>query len=181
MKLENMTPMEQREWRLKKLSKRDGFFCFHPSCPDPEFKSNEDVTFDHWIPQSKGGTWDISNLRLMHKRCNAFKSDDMPNPDGTLPEKKRELNAADRRNAIRSTRPEVCEKCQSGRILGPDEECDVCGSGPMPPRFPQWSKMKPNDCTHEGIFWCWCCMSGIVERVPAIYSVLDAEGSLDNQ
>lgn len=174
-----MTPAELRAWRIVEITKRDGPNCFHPDCLKP-FKSSADITFDHWIPQSKGGDWELDNLRLMHKRCNAVKGDDMPLPDGTLPPKKRELNSTERRAIARGARAEVCKTCNSGRNLSIDDECTVCGSGPMPPRWPQWSKLKPNECSHDGIWWCWACMSGIVERVPAIYSVLDAEGSLDD-
>jgi hypothetical protein len=170
-----MTPAELREWRIREIESRDGPNCFYPPCLKP-FKSKDEITFDHWIPQSKGGTWDIENLRLMHKRCNAVKGDDMPLPDGTLPPKKREPNSAERRAMRRGERQEVCTSCMSGRLLGPDDCCEACGSMAMPPRHPQWSKMKPQDCTHEGIWWCWACMSGVIERVPAIYDVLDARG-----
>lgn len=173
-----MTPAELREWRIREIESRDGPNCFYPPCGKP-FKDDAEKTFDHWIPQSKGGTWEIENLRLMHKRCNAIKGDDMPLPDGTLPEKKRDLNSAERRAQRRSARVEVCQTCQSGRSLGPDEQCAVCGSGPKPERFPHWAKMRSFECDHS-MFWCWACAIGIAERVPAIQIVLDAEGSLDD-
>lgn len=172
-----MTPMELREWRIREIESRDGPNCFYPPCGKP-FKTKEEITFDHWIPQSKGGTWDLPNLRLMHKRCNAIKGDDMPLPDGTLPEKKRELNSAERRAQRRAVRVEVCNTCMSGRILLEGEECPVCGSGPMPRRFPQSLKKPSPQCDHN-VHWCWACSIGLVDRVPAIASVLNAEGSLD--
>lgn len=181
MKVTEMSPAELRAWRIQVITDRDGPLCFHPRCDinGGKFNSEDEITFDHWIPRSLGGTWDIDNLRIMHKRCNAIKSDDMPNPDGTLPDKKRELNAFERRVQRAGMRPEVCNTCMSGRALGPEEECEVCGSGPMPRTFPQWARMKSNECEHRGIFWCWACSIGIVEREPAIMDVLDAEGSLD--
>lgn len=169
-----MTPAELREWRINEITKRDGPNCFYPPCLKP-FKSRDEITFDHWIPQSKGGDWEIENLRIMHKRCNAVKGDDMPLPDGTLPPKKRELNSQERRIQRFAARPEVCNTCRSGRLLGPEEECASCGSGPMPPVNPSWAKMRPSDCTHEGVWWCWACMSGVIERVPAIHSVLRSD------
>lgn len=32
-----------------------------------------DLSIDHIKPKSKGGTWDIENLQLTHKRCNSLK------------------------------------------------------------------------------------------------------------
>jgi hypothetical protein len=168
-----MTPAELREWRIQEITERDGPNCFYPPCLQP-FKSREDITFDHWIPQSKGGTWEIENLRLMHKRCNAVKGDDMPLPDGTLPPKKRELNSHERRIQRIGQRPEVCNTCMSGRILLLGETCPVCGSGPMPKAMPQSQKKRSNECDHD-TFWCWACIIGIAERKPAIYDVLGSD------
>lgn len=145
------------------LRERDGYVCF--LCKKP-FNNDDEITIDHWQPQSKGGTWDIENLRLMTKRCNALKGDRIPNEDGTLPPLKRE-SIANRRAIRRGERAKVCDTCNSGRKLGPEEECSVCGSGPMPPTYPQWAKMLPQDCDHSGIWWCWACMSGLIDREPA--------------
>lgn len=163
-----------RDERIELLIARDGDLCFYEDCGKP-FKSKDEMTFDHWIPQSRGGDWEIENLRLMHKRCNALKGDRMPNPDGTLPISKREPNAAARRAQRRTQRVEICNTCNSGRSLGIEEYCEVCGSTAQPFSHPQWAKLKPNDCSHEGVWWCWACMSGIVERVPAIYDVLRSD------
>jgi hypothetical protein len=157
---------------IQALELRDGPNCFHPDC-GKEFKNEEDKTFDHWIPQSKGGTWDIENLRLMHKRCNALKGDRMPNEDGTLPVLYRELNSAERRAVKHAQRPEICTKCNSGRALGEEDVCETCGSGPMPRTFPQWKKMKSSECDHD-LFWCWACTLGFYERPAAILDVLNA-------
>lgn len=161
---------------LKKLSRteiirvllaRDGTLCYHPNC-NKEFRridgqvDNEDVTIDHWIPLAKGGTWDLDNLRLMHKPCNAQKGDKMPLSDRELPESVRSRNLSERR-LVRSQRAEVCERCQSGRSLGPDEVCSVCGSGPKPERYPRWAKAQPKECDHA-MFWCWACTLGLYER-----------------
>jgi hypothetical protein len=162
-----------RDERIDILIHRDGDLCFYPECGKP-FKTRDEMTFDHWLPQSKGGTWEIENLRLMHKRCNALKGDRMPLPDGTLPSTKKEPNASERRAAKRSQRIEVCNVCDSGRKLGEDDECTTCGSGPMPRAFPQWRKMKSNECDHD-LFWCWACAIGIADRKPAILDVLNAD------
>ncbi|ASR76527.1 HNH endonuclease [Streptomyces phage Sushi23] len=155
---------------VKALTLRDGLICRYPGC-ETSFTKDNGPTIDHWFPLSAGGTWDLDNLKLMHKKCNSAKGDKIPLDDGTLPvvEKKQRVSRA----VKRSERPVVCEQCQSGRLLGPDEECDQCGSGPMPPSYPQWSKMRANECTHEGIWWCWACISGVVDRVPASKIVFD--------
>lgn len=165
---------------------RDGNVCRHPDCGrelDFDAVGPREVTIDHHYPQSwciaQGWTaeeiWHLDNLRLMCKACNAKKSDLVPNEDGTLPSKP-QTRAVLRRN--RGPRPEVCTTCESGRALDMDEECDVCGSGPMPPTFPRWAKVKPNECTHAGIWWCWACMSGIVDREPAFVQAFAAEDEL---
>lgn len=147
-----------REERLVALEERDGPDCF--LCRKP-FKSTEEKTFDHWIPRSKGGTWDLENLRLAHKRCNALKGDLMPNEDGTLPE--RPSNSAITRAVKRGLRPDLCQKCENGRSLGPQESCNLCGSGPMPERFPRWAKARSQECDHDE-FWCAWCSIGVIER-----------------
>lgn len=174
-----------RRERLTIIRDRDGIFCFHPDCGKP-FKNLtadieitegnlllfEDITFDHWYPRSLGGTWDVENLRLMHKRCNALKGDTVPNEDGTITPPARQ-NAADRRNAARSRRVEVCKTCNSGRALEYGDVCADCGSGPMPLKFPNWAQMRPKDCDHD-MFHCWACVLGIYERRAAIHDVVNS-------
>ena len=158
-----------RDEIIDTVLQRDGELCYHPKCRKP-FKmidgqiDREDVTIDHWIPLAKGGTWAIENLRLMHKPCNASKSDLMPLSDTELPEKERRDSHALRR-AARAARVEVCQVCESGRKLGPGEECGTCGSGPKPDRFPRWAKVSPKECDHDD-FWCWACSIGLYERPP---------------
>lgn len=169
---------------VERLLDRDGNVCQHPSCGKPMNLENigavtDDpfqATIDHWMPQSwcrdngwtMGEIWDLSNLKLMHKECNAKKGSLIPNDDGTLPSVKRKRSLRHRR-AERAQRPEVCTACNSGRDLGPDELCAGCGSGPMPERFPRWAKV-PNsrDCDHE-LFWCAWCSIGVIERSPAVH------------
>lgn len=49
--------------------------CYICSLP---FASMKDITFDHLIPVSKGGTDEIENLRLAHYECNQLKNDMTP-------------------------------------------------------------------------------------------------------
>lgn len=156
--------MSKLEWQnkeeaIKILSERDGYFCF--ICKDP-FGKKEKPTIDHWIPISKGGTWNIENLRLAHKACNFWKSDRVPLEDGTIPEKPirptKTLKRVRKRN-----RPSVCSSCLSGRLLGPNQRCNSCNSGPQPAVFPGWAKRKSYDCDHK-VYHCFACVVGYASR-----------------
>lgn len=59
-----------------KLLERDG-----DECPECGCKMEPgDMTIDHIIPKSKGGTDHPVNLRLLHWRCNVAKADSLPSP-----------------------------------------------------------------------------------------------------
>lgn len=158
-----------RDEIIDRVLARDGSNCYHPDCGKP-FRTidgeidREDVTIDHWIPLAKGGTWDLDNLRLMHKPCNARKSDILPLNETDLPVREK-LNSHAERRAQRARRVEVCPVCESGRKLGPEEQCSSCGSGPKPDKFPRWAKVDPKECDHDD-FWCWACSIGLYERKP---------------
>ncbi len=163
------------------LVERDGAVCKHPDCGRPIDLSLPEhplqATIDHREPQmwcrEQGWTdaqiWDLSNLDLMHKKCNAEKGHRRYLADGTL-EPKPESRFRYRRQK-RAERPEICTSCNAGRDLGPDEVCASCSSGPMPHRYPRWAKVPSKDCDHE-LFWCWCCASGIVDRVGATEMIM---------
>lgn len=168
------------------LTARDGTTCQHPDCGhELNFTVKDgpnEVTIDHWIPQSWGyeqgwthdEVWDLSNLKLMHKKCNAKKGDLLPNEDGTIPEKK--VRTFKYRRDARAQRPEICNACNNGRNLEYDEVCASCGSGPMPLRWERWRKMAPRDCDHA-LFWCPMCGSGVIPRVGATEMILiEGEG-----
>ena len=154
---------------------RDGDFCMHSDCGrELDFDVVEgplEPTIDHWMPQYYGKEngwtqaeiWDISNLRLMHKRCNAKKGDLIPNEDGTLPAKPQSTFRFRRQK--RAGRAELCEACDNGHNLGVDEVCAQCGMNAQ--RFPRWAKVKAPECDHE-LFWCWACSIGLVERPSSI-------------
>lgn len=160
---------------IAELRKRDGNMCMHPDCGRRlDYSIVEgplEVTIDHWYPQVYGREndwtyeeiWDLTNLRLMHKKCNAKKGDLIPNEDGTLPEKvTRQFRY---RRDKRATRAGLCEICDNGHNLAPDEVCASCGGNAQ--AFPAWLKVKVNECDHE-ISWCWACSIGVIERVPAV-------------
>lgn len=160
---------------LASLRKRDGDRCQHPKCNGSlDFSLTDgplEVTIDHWMPQHYGKAngwtyeeiWDLSNLKLMHKKCNAKKGDLIPNEDGTLPE--RAVRKFRYRRDKRATRPELCEVCDNGHNLAPDEVCGNCNATAQ--RFPRWRKVNANECDHE-LMWCWACSIGLVERPSSI-------------
>lgn len=140
------------------LIERDGDECRY--C-HRDFSQRE-RTIDHVYPQSRafadGWThaevWDIGNLALACKPCNAKKGDLLLNEDGTIPSRKGRTFRYSREK--RAERPEVCTSCQSGRLLGPDEWCNACGSGPNPGRYPKWRQMPVKECDHD-LFYCVSC------------------------
>jgi len=145
---------------IQMLIERDGDLCF--ICKN-KFGKKEKRTLDHWVPLSKGGTWNISNLRLAHKQCNLWKGDRMPLPDGTVPDPPPRSNFVDRKRVRKRSRPKVCSVCMSGRILLPGERCAVCHSDPQPRAFPGWAKRKSNECDHK-IYHCYACVLGFARR-----------------
>ena len=172
---EKETIMEEVELQLRQsraetvaaLRARDGRACQHPECGKPlDFKITEEnspllPTIDHWIPKSEGvrrgwtydEIWDLSNLKLMHKCCNAKKGDLLPNEDGTIPEKPSRRKFRYRRDK-RAQRPEFCDSCDNGHNLAADEVCAACGANAK--RFPRWAKVSYAECDHA-IWWCWIC------------------------
>jgi hypothetical protein len=170
---------------VESLRTRDGDVCQYPDCGGPfDFDVIEgpmEVTIDHWIPQyvgrAEGWTmdqiWDLDNLKLMHKKCNAKKGDRIPNEDGTLPPKPQSTFRFRRQK--RANRPDKpCEFCDNGHNLSIGEVCAQCGVNAQ--AFPRWAKMKANECDHAA-FWCWACSIGVTPRVGATEMiVLGGEG-----
>jgi hypothetical protein len=161
-----------REQRVADLIERDGDFCMHPDCKK-KFIIGDEITIDHWYPLAHGGTWAMKNLKLMHRKCNQLKGDMIPRPDGTLPQ--RPKSTFQRRAEKRSGRQEVCDTCMSGRLLGFQEECPDCGSGPQPEAAPALYQLRPKECPHAGPWHCWMCWIGMTPREPAMKNVLDGD------
>jgi len=156
---------------VERLQIRDGNFCQYPEC-GKDFTADNPPTIDHfWLPVSKGGGWELENLKLMCKRCNAIKGDRLPDANGNLPPLKRELK---QKAPSKTERPSVCDTCMSGRILLPGEYCPDCGSGAQPAVAPRAMQVAPKDCDHSTSH-CWLCYLGFVERKAAILTVVDAE------
>ena len=151
---------QSKQEAIQKLAQRDGYLCF--ICKG-HFGKKEKPTLDHWIPISKGGTWEIKNLRLAHKTCNLWKSDRVPLEDGSIPDAPQKNNNYKKKRLSRQNRPKVCEVCMSGRILLPDEKCLVCNSGPQPIKFPGWAKRGVRECDHH-IYHCYACIVGFQGR-----------------
>lgn len=157
---------------LADLEARDGYSCMYPNCKI-KFSKDNLPTLDHWMPQmwclAQGWTpdeiWDLSNLKMMHKSCNAKKGHLVPNPDGTLP--KRDVKT----KIAKSQRPEFCETCGSGRLLLIGEICDDCGSVPQPISAPKALQVSPKECDHDN-HHCWMCFIGYVPRKSALSRII---------
>ena len=161
------------------LRKRDGNICQFPGCSEVlDFSANEgptEVTIDHWMPQVWGREnnwsyeqiWDLSNLKLMTKKCNAKKGDRIPNEDGTLPEKV--TRTFRYRRQKRATRRELCTICDNGHNLLVGEICASCGGDAQ--RFPREAKAKASECDHA-ILWCAWCSIGVIPRMGATEMIM---------
>lgn len=174
----------RRDETIETLRKRDGDNCAFPGCKETldfsiDDESRMQVTVDHWIPQwwcyendwTYEEVWDFSNLRLMHKKCNAKKGERVPNEDGSLPA--RVTKQFKLRRQKRANRPDgPCKTCNNGHAIDFGDVCEVCGVHGK--AFNIDAKAKASECDHD-LFWCWCCSIGIVERPPAIVKVLDGE------
>lgn len=159
---------------IERLIARDGLVCQFPTNNHPlnlDDEGPKEVTLDHHFPQwwckeqgwSIEEIWDLSNLKLMCKAHNAKKGDRIPNEDGSLPE--RPTKRFRYRRDKRAGRPELCEECNNGHDLAPDEICASCGCDAQ--RFPRWAKVSVPDCDHE-LLWCWACSIGVIERPSSI-------------
>lgn len=56
----------KRRQRISQIIARDGFNCW--LCGEANWQG--DMTIDHAIPKARGGTNELHNLRLAHRRCN---------------------------------------------------------------------------------------------------------------
>ena len=149
---------------VAELVERDGAVCQHPYCGrEIDLTLTEGPlqgTLDHWMPQVYGKEngwtreqiWDLSNLKLMHRKCNAKKGDLLPNEDGTLPEKVTKTFRY--RRDKRASRPELCMECDNGHNLLAGEFCASCGCDAQ--RYPRSAKVRYDECDHE-LLWCWVC------------------------
>lgn len=158
------------------LINRDGMFCHMPGCKHPQtFKGYDDISIDHWLPKSKGGTDHTDNLKLMHISCNNAKGDRLVLPDGTLePKPYREP----KKSKVDKKKP--CEKCWEGRNLGPDDVCSACGMTAMPQPYPRYKQRTPGECDHNDYF-CWACLLGFYDRTEVsvdIGLVMDVDDSV---
>lgn len=64
-----------RRWQRGHLIAKYGSRCYICS---QQIERMEQITFDHWVPLSKGGTDTLDNYRLAHEDCNRLKGAIMP-------------------------------------------------------------------------------------------------------
>lgn len=160
------------------LIERDGDECRY--C-HRDFSQRE-RTIDHVYPQARaredGWTfeqiWDLSNLALACKPCNAKKGDQLLDENGQIPSR-RERTFRYRRDK-RAQRTDACTACDNGHNLFINEVCSACGCDAQ--RFPRSAKVKANECDHA-ITWCWACCIGVIERTGAIEMLFGIDGPME--
>lgn len=156
--------------RIQFLIERDGKVCRIPGCKRPTaFSNSNKPTTDHTIPLSKGGPDTPDNWKLAHEKCNQYKADRLILEDGTLEPIIRKVKEP------KAPKRSPCEECMEGRLLLEDENCPLCGIGPMPAKYPRYAQKNSKDCPHAGSSHCWLCVLGFVERVPASSDVFGLE------
>lgn len=64
-----------RRWQKNHLVQKNGAVC--SICSKP-FKNAHEMTIDHIVPLSKGGTDTLDNYQLAHLECNQLKADMTP-------------------------------------------------------------------------------------------------------
>jgi 5-methylcytosine-specific restriction endonuclease McrA len=64
-----------RRWQKNHLINKYGAVCYYCGLA---FEKKKDITFDHYVPTSKGGFDELSNLRLAHFACNHVKNNMLP-------------------------------------------------------------------------------------------------------
>lgn len=158
--------------KIKILKNRDGIAC---AICSKNINKNQEITIDHWIPRSAGGSDDIDNLKLAHKKCNSWKGDRLPNDDGTIPPRPTKVKVADDRKKKKSLVESICPDCLDGRLLLEGENCLYCGVPAGPEDWPHWAKRPANKCKHTAPQWCWACSIGIVDRKPVYLILLEGE------
>lgn len=168
--MKNQNLLLSKKEKIEILLDRDGATC--AICFN-SFKDRKEITIDHWIPRAVGGSEDIDNLKLAHKKCNAWKSDRVPNEDGTIPPKPPRINFLDRKRRKKEILDSLCTDCYDGRLLLQGENCPICGIPAGPEDWPHWAKRPANKCDHTPPEWCWACSIGIVDRKPVFLVLLE--------
>ena len=156
--------------KLSIVRERDGYSCV--IC-HKLFNKNSEVTLDHWIPKAAGGSEDVSNLRLAHKKCNSWKGDRLPNEDGSIPPRPQRASYKNRKQQRQEILDSLCTDCYDGRLLLEEEVCPYCGIPAGPEDWPHWAKRPANKCDHTPPEWCWACSIGIVDRKPVFLVLLE--------
>jgi len=153
---------------VKHLLETEGDICYLCDLP---FSDKNRPTIEHVHPLSKGGTWDLDNLRLAHKKCNTDKGNRVF-VDGVLEPKSRRIGYRERKAGKAEILDRFCDVCYDGRLLLPDETCEECDRSAV--AMPWTLKVEPKQCDHDRN-WCWACSIGIYERRPALNDLIMGE------
>lgn len=170
MSFTNGTIQINRADALAYIIKRDGDYCTYPGCKHPtRFTPDNPRTLDHYIARANGGEDDVSNLTLMHQRCNNLKSDRKWIIDANGQRVLEPIPYREPKSTVIKRDP--CAKCNEGRALAGGQICDLCGSEPQPRAFPKYLQRDPKSCDHDQ-FFCWLCTLDFVPRKSVFHGLV---------
>ena len=68
--------------QLSRIAERDGWWCWLcGEAVEPDAIGPWQPTIDHLVPRSRGGSTELLNLRLAHRRCNNHRGSHLPELD----------------------------------------------------------------------------------------------------
>lgn len=155
--------METRIEIIRQLVERDGPGCFYCSSElmEPE------VTFDHFVPRSKGGENTVENFRISCQPCNNRKGDRHPDEAKVLVPAARPSRKKRRAEKVKIRQLRIeCTACGNGRRLDSKMICGLCGRLPLPPHKNHLYRKDFGKCNHAST-WCgMCCLYEELRKAP---------------
>lgn len=145
--------METRRQIIEALVQRDGPGCFYCRAE----LLDDEITFDHFVPRSKGGENTVENFRISCQPCNNRKGDRHPAEAKVLVPQPRPSRKHRRAEKVKVRKLRItCDACLNGRRLDQRMICGACGRLPLPPHRNHMYRKDMGKCDHANT-WCGMC------------------------